>query len=113
VALVVVINGAVGVQELVGDVGQDGKEAAATAVGVMATARAFCGAGFGRLVVWLFILCSSIGEIGGIHPHGDGKSPEAIESNGVAGVHCAARVRKKQKGKKIDVGRGHFVTGNW
>jgi hypothetical protein len=54
------------------------------------------------LVVWSFILGSSIGEIGGIHPHGDRKSPEAIERKGVAGVHGATRVRKKQKRKEID-----------
>jgi hypothetical protein len=51
------------------------------------------------LVVWSFILGSSIGEIGGIHPHGDRKSPEAIEDKGVAGVHCAkesARSRKER-----------------
>jgi hypothetical protein len=58
------------------------------------------------LVDWSFILGSSIGEIGGIHPHGDRKSPEAIESNGVAGVHCATRVRKEQKRRGLGVGKG-------
>jgi hypothetical protein len=47
------------------------------------------------VAVWSFILGSSNGEIGGIHPHGDRKSPEAIERKGIAGVHCAARVRKR------------------
>jgi hypothetical protein len=32
---------------------------------------------------------------GGVHPHCDGKSPEAIEDKGVAGVHCASRVRRE------------------
>jgi hypothetical protein len=65
------------------------------------------------LVVWSFISGSSIGEIGGVHPHGDRKSPEAIESIGVAGVHCAARVRKKRKRKGLDVGKRQLVIGDW
>jgi hypothetical protein len=170
VALVVVVDGAVGVQELVGDVGQDGcaarrdaafgdegekigeefvdgdgglevgefpdefggeidgvgrgglrlgvaetetgpgvhdgKLTAATAVGVMAAAGAFGGAGFGSLVVHFRFL--EWREIGGIHPHGNRKSPEAIEGKGVAGAHCAARVRKKQKIKWLDREKSAF-----
>jgi hypothetical protein len=48
-------------------------------------------------------------RIGGIHPHSDRKSPEAIERKGVAGVHCTARVRNRQKAKEIDVGKGRFA----
>jgi hypothetical protein len=32
---------------------------------------------------------NALGKRGGIHPHGDGKSPQAIERKEVAGVHCA------------------------
>jgi hypothetical protein len=42
----------------------------------------------------------------GIHPHGDGKSPQAIEDKGVAGVHCAARVRKLLEVKGLNEGNG-------
>jgi hypothetical protein len=52
---------------------------------------------------------SLCGERGGIYPHGDRKSPEAIEDKGVAGTHCAARVRKRQKRKKLNVGEAQFV----
>jgi hypothetical protein len=65
------------------------------------------------LVVWSYISGSSIGEIGGIHPHGNRKSPETVECIGVAGVHCAARVRKKQKRKGLDVGKRQLVIGDW
>jgi hypothetical protein len=39
---------------------------------------------------------------GGIHPHGNGKSPEASENTGVASLHCARRVRKPLKVKELN-----------
>jgi len=38
----------------------------------------------------------------GVHPHCDGKSPEAIEDKGVAGVHCLSRVRKLLEIKELN-----------
>jgi hypothetical protein len=56
-----------------------------------------------------FILVLDSGVEGGIHPHGDRKSPEAIENKGVEERPLRKRVRKRQKRKKLEVDKGHFV----
>ena len=40
----------------------------------------------------------------GIHPHCDGKSPQAVERKRVAGVHCVSRVRKLLEIKGLNDG---------
>jgi hypothetical protein len=54
------------------------------------------------LAVWSFILGSSIGEIGGIHPHGDRKSAEVSEDKGVAERPLHKSVRKGLEVKELN-----------
>jgi hypothetical protein len=44
-------------------------------------------------------------------PRCDGKSPEAIEEKGFAGVHCASRVRKLLEIKGFNDGDGERDEG--